>query len=356
MSDDSSSDGLTSFLFYTLFVYPSCSWILKPGRFPRKTAILYAIGFLACLAFFKTGFEIAEKPPNHYCVLGVTRSSTAMEIKKSYKRLSLELHPDKNKSPDAADQFSHLKSSYDVLMDLENRVVYNKFGSEGVKNNKSTFDETAMLLEMGIFYGTWAMLSFVLTLGKSGTIARTWIYTGMIVMLLVEITLMTQEDPLPEWFFPRTTEFEWIWLLHLLFPAFMNGCRCLGGFLYVDVDGEVRKLLGELKESHRDVLLVLRDVQIGVQSLSARGGGGQHRLGGGGGQVDAAEGGSPMKAPIIKATPTGKLKELETKLAKSNAQVEQAVGALKNEGGKGSGLGFYAMIIGYIALTYFFNN
>jgi hypothetical protein len=63
-----------------------------------------------------------------------------------------------------------------------------------------------------------------------------------------------------------------------------------------------------------------------------------------------------MKQPIIKATPTGKLKELEGKLQKNNTQVSQAVGALKNEGSKGSGLGFYALILGYIALTYFFNN
>jgi len=351
MGEDS-SDGLTSFLFYTLFVYPSCSWILKPGRFPRKKAIIYAIAFLCALAFFKTSFEIVEREANHYNVLGVPRSSTAMEIKKSYKRLSLELHPDKNKAPDAADQFAHLKASYDVLMDVENRVVYNKFGPDGVKNNKSTFDETGMLLEMGIFYATWAMLSFVLTLGKSGNMARSWIYTGQIVMLLIEITLMTTEEPFPDWFFPKTTEYEWIWLLHTLFPAFMNGCRCLGGFLYVDMEGETRKLLAALEESNKDILLVLRDVQIGVQHLSTRGG---PRISA---DASSSESGTEgvMKVPIIKATPTGKLKELETKLARNNSQVEQAVGALKNEGGKGSGLGFYAMILGYIALTYFFNN
>ena len=134
-----------------------------------------------------------ERGGNHYSVLGVTRCSTPMEIKKAYKRLSLTLHPDKNQSPTAADDFAFVKSSYDVLMDASNRIVYNKFGDDGIKNNKSTFDEQAMLIEMGIFYATWGMLSFVLTLGKSGGLARGWIYTGMIVMLLIEITLMTSE-------------------------------------------------------------------------------------------------------------------------------------------------------------------
>ena len=116
-----------------------------------------------------------------------------MDIKRAYKKLSLELHPDKNKSPNAAEEFQTVKGSYDVLMDIENRVVYNKFGQDGVKNNKSTLDEQQLLMEMGIFYATWFMLSFILTLGKTGGTSRTYIFTGLIVMLLVEITLMTTE-------------------------------------------------------------------------------------------------------------------------------------------------------------------
>ena len=84
------ADGLTSFLFYTLFVYPSCSWILKPGRFPKKRAVLYAVAFLAGLAFLKTGAEVMERGGNHYTKLGVYRTSTAMEIKKVRGRTELK--------------------------------------------------------------------------------------------------------------------------------------------------------------------------------------------------------------------------------------------------------------------------
>ncbi|GMH56093.1 hypothetical protein TrRE_jg12840 [Triparma retinervis] len=262
---DSDSSTLTGFLFYTFFVYPTTSYILKPRpSIPRSRSIIYAIAFLCLLAAVKTGLEIQDRGPNHYSILGVTRSSTPMEVKKAYKKLSLSLHPDKNPSPNAADEFAEVKASYDVLMDTEGRVVYNKFGDDGVKNNKSTFDEQGMLLEMGIFYATWGMLAFVLTLGKTSALSRSWIYTGLIVMLLLEITLMTTEDPLPPWWFPKTTEHEWIWLLHALFPAFMNGCRCLGGFLYVDLEEQTRRLLVALREQNKDVLLVLRDVQIGA--------------------------------------------------------------------------------------------
>ena len=52
-SDDLS--GLTGFFFYVFIVHPCTAWILRPGRFPRKKSIMYAIAFLAALAAIKTG-------------------------------------------------------------------------------------------------------------------------------------------------------------------------------------------------------------------------------------------------------------------------------------------------------------
>jgi len=72
-------------------VFPTTSWILKPGRFPRQQAIIYAVSFLALLAAVKIGSEIMEKGDNHYVTLGVQRSSSAMDIKRAYKKLSLEV-------------------------------------------------------------------------------------------------------------------------------------------------------------------------------------------------------------------------------------------------------------------------
>lgn len=134
-------------------------------------------------------------------------------------------------------------------MNTEQRDIYNKFGEDGIKSNK-VVDEYQVLLEIGIFYLTWAMLAYILTLGKSSANSRNWIYTGQIVMLVVEVSLMFQDVKLPEWFFPSVTEYEIIWLLHSLFPAYMNGCRCLGSFLFVDLDDMTRNLLLELKNQN----------------------------------------------------------------------------------------------------------
>eukprot|EP00522_Entomoneis_paludosa_P010250 CAMPEP_0172440372 /NCGR_PEP_ID=MMETSP1065-20121228/1003_1 /TAXON_ID=265537 /ORGANISM="Amphiprora paludosa, Strain CCMP125" /LENGTH=355 /DNA_ID=CAMNT_0013189163 /DNA_START=13 /DNA_END=1080 /DNA_ORIENTATION=- len=347
-SDDFS--GLTGFFFYAFIVHPITAWILRPGRFERKKSIMYAIAFLAALAAIKTGLEMQQRGPNYYGLLDVTRSSSPLEIKRAYKKLSLQLHPDKNPSPDASDQFDRVKQAHDVLMDMEFREVYNKFGAEGIKANKR-FNESQFLLEAAIYYVSYGMMAFMLTLGKSSGDARNWIFTGLIAMLVVEVVVMTsQTNPFPTWLMPQTTEYDFIWLLKSLFPAFLNGCRSLGAFLYVDMDAQTRKLLLALQEQNKDILLVLRDIQIGVQTVQT------HGVAGGGPRL-AADGTTVAAAPsaVSRATPTGKLKELQDRLQTSNSNVANAVQSLQSDGGGKSNMGFYLMILGYIVVSYVFN-
>jgi len=348
--------GLGGFFFYVFLVHPITAWILRPGRFERKKSILYAISFLAALAAVKTGLEIQQQGPNHYQLLDVTRESNPLEIKRAYKKLGLKLHPDKNPSPDAANEFDRVKQAYDVLMDLELRDVYNKFGKEGVANNKR-YSETQFLIEVAIFYVSWAVMAFLLTMGKKSGQARDWTFTGMIVMLVVEVVIMTsQTNPIPSWLFPTLTEHGLVKIMHSIFPAFMNGCRSLGSFLYVDLDEQLRQFLLALQGQNKDILLVLRDVQIGVQNIQSR------AIAGGGGPRLAAPIGGPSTGNIpvtvdgsvaSNATPTGKIKELQDRLQYSNATVAQAVQSLKTEN-KSSNFGFYGMILGYILISYLF--
>lgn len=61
---------------------------------------------------------------DHYEVLGVERGATAEDIKKAYRRLARELHPDVNPSDDASDRFKAVTHAYDVLSDPQQRQQY----------------------------------------------------------------------------------------------------------------------------------------------------------------------------------------------------------------------------------------
>ena len=66
---------------------------------------------------------------NPYEVLGVSRQATGQEIKKAYKKLAREWHPDKNKSPEAEAKFVEIGKAYELLTDEEKRRNYDQFGT-----------------------------------------------------------------------------------------------------------------------------------------------------------------------------------------------------------------------------------
>jgi molecular chaperone DnaJ len=69
----------------------------------------------------------------YYEVLGVDQSAPPEQIKKAYKRLALELHPDRNPNdPTAEDRFKEASEAYQVLCDPDKRQTYDRFGHEGL--------------------------------------------------------------------------------------------------------------------------------------------------------------------------------------------------------------------------------
>lgn len=66
-----------------------------------------------------------------YEVLGVSKSATEKEIKKAYKKLAMKYHPDRNPdNPVAQENFREVKSSYEILSDIEKRQQYDDFGHQ----------------------------------------------------------------------------------------------------------------------------------------------------------------------------------------------------------------------------------
>ncbi|QWS34769.1 molecular chaperone DnaJ [Curtobacterium aetherium] len=68
---------------------------------------------------------------DHYDVLGVPRDASDADIKKAYRRLARELHPDVNPSPDAAERFKDVTHAYDVLSDPDQRRRFDAGPQDG---------------------------------------------------------------------------------------------------------------------------------------------------------------------------------------------------------------------------------
>ncbi|KAI8057315.1 hypothetical protein BDF22DRAFT_670799 [Syncephalis plumigaleata] len=104
-----------------------------PRHKPRLLVLLLVVTLLFSQALLMV---VAASDKDYYAILGVDRDATAAQIKKSYRRLSKQYHPDKNPGDKTAEQkFVELANAYEVLSDSEKRQRYDMYGAEGVEDN-----------------------------------------------------------------------------------------------------------------------------------------------------------------------------------------------------------------------------
>lgn len=98
-----------------------------------------------CLVYLFTVFLCVLAGRDFYKILGVSRTANTNEIKKAYRKLAKELHPDKNQDdPDASQKFQDLGAAYEALSDSEKREMYDRCGEDclkkdGMMNNADPF-------------------------------------------------------------------------------------------------------------------------------------------------------------------------------------------------------------------------
>ena len=80
--------------------------------------------------------EMASGKADYYAVLGVPRDADPSDIKRAYRKLAVQYHPDRNPDdPEAEERFKEAAEAYEVLADAEKRRTYDRFGHEGLKGS-----------------------------------------------------------------------------------------------------------------------------------------------------------------------------------------------------------------------------
>jgi molecular chaperone DnaJ len=121
-------------------------------------------------------------PRDPYEVLGVGRDADEAQIKKAFRRLARELHPDVNRhDPDAENKFKEAAEAYEILSDSERRATYDRYGHDGLRSGgfSPNFDGFGSISDLfDAFFG-----------GAFGAAARGGPAQGADIAISAEITL-----------------------------------------------------------------------------------------------------------------------------------------------------------------------
>src|SRR3954462_620381 len=99
---------------------------------------------------------MATTQRDYYEVLGVARGAEDGEIKRAFRGLARELHPDVSDAPDAQDRFREVVEAYEVLSKRETRELYDRFGHTGLRGGGFTptlFDFGSLTDVFARFFG-----------------------------------------------------------------------------------------------------------------------------------------------------------------------------------------------------------
>src|SRR3954462_8883081 len=77
-------------------------------------------------------------PRDPYEILGVSRDAGDADIKKSFRRLARELHPDVNSAETAEEDFKEAAEAYEILSDPDRRATFDRYGFDGLRSGGSS--------------------------------------------------------------------------------------------------------------------------------------------------------------------------------------------------------------------------
>lgn len=162
-------------------------------------------------------------------MLGVDRSSDITTIKKSYKRMSLSLHPDKNKSPSAAEEFARVRQAYDTLSSPSLREQYELFGHVRPEfDHRGKEGSKTIMLQIMVHYGVTSVFTFLVTVSQNSGRCMSFSFFLLALMMMIEIALLFRFVQVPVTQpFSSITPACILHVLHAAYPLVMNGYQSI---------------------------------------------------------------------------------------------------------------------------------
>ena len=122
---------------------------------------------------------------DYYEVLGVPRDAASDAIKRAYRRLAMDFHPDRSREPDAETRFKELSEAYEVLRDPQKRAAYDRYGHAGVSGGAQGFSHIDLTEALNIFMRDFGGFESIFGGGRAPAEAR----RGQDVRVTVKLNL-----------------------------------------------------------------------------------------------------------------------------------------------------------------------
>jgi molecular chaperone DnaJ len=122
---------------------------------------------------------------DYYALLGVPRDATEVDIKKAYRRLAMQYHPDRNPEDGAEAKFKEITEAYEVLCHAEKRAMYDRYGKAGVGSAAGGFHHVDLSEALNIFMRDFGGFESIFGAGRAQADAR----RGQDIRVNVRLTL-----------------------------------------------------------------------------------------------------------------------------------------------------------------------
>ncbi len=191
------TDQISSALIFFAVTYPIIGFLFRDstcGTAVKRRNLFYAFGLIGILSAVKIFYDSSNISSNYYSILQVGRHSNTLDIRRSYKQLSKEYHPDKNFNNEEANiHFQQIKEAYDILMDETSRDLYNRYGALPSYSFDPRKDELRLISDTSLAYLFWAVVVYIMTLPVSSRSCRTWLLIlGINLSIVFQAKLVTQ--------------------------------------------------------------------------------------------------------------------------------------------------------------------